>query len=207
MENIKISKFIKFLQDSGNSYIYISILVAAIFSILFSYYSIMKAITINAYGFDLGLYSQALYSAIHGHFFYTALLGQSYLAEHFSPFLFLLVIPYYFYPSPYTLLILQSVFLSFSIIPLYYISKITMYSAREKSGYPKNIELLSLVLAIAFILSPLTESPVYFDFHLMVFLPFFFCTIFNVFHVINRRISRITQDNHLFGPKRRYELF
>ncbi len=181
MENIKGKKIIKFLKNPDNFHIYIFVSIAVIFSILFSYYSILKAFTINAYGFDLGLYSQSLYSAIHGQFFYTNLIGESYLAEHFSPFMFLLVIPYYFYPSPYILLILQSIFLSFSIIPLYYISKIILESAREKSLYPKNINIMSLILAISFILSPLTESPVYFDFHLMVFLPFFFFMSFYFF--------------------------
>ncbi|WP_287960334.1 DUF2079 domain-containing protein, partial [Acidiplasma sp.] len=96
--------------------------VASIFTILFSYYSILKAYNFQAYAWDLGLYSQVFYSVLKGKFFYTSLLGSSYLAEHFSPFIFLIEIPFYFFPSEYTLLIIQSIFLSFSIIPLYYIT-------------------------------------------------------------------------------------
>ncbi|WP_061951218.1 DUF2079 domain-containing protein [Acidiplasma cupricumulans] len=70
--------------------------VASIFTILFSYYSILKAYNFQAYAWDLGLYSQVFYSVLKGKFFYTSLLGSSYLAEHFSPFIFLIEIPFIF---------------------------------------------------------------------------------------------------------------
>jgi uncharacterized membrane protein len=156
-------------------YIYAVILVSTLFTILFSFYSILKAYTINAYGWDLGLYSQAFYSAIHGKLLFTTLVGGSYLSEHFAPFMFLLVPFFYIYPSPYTLLVIQSIFLSFASVPLYYLS-VNIFS-RFRDKYPekiKNPELYSFIVAMAFLLSPLTESPVYFDFHLMIFLPFFY---------------------------------
>ena len=149
------------------------ILVSISFAILFSFYSILKAYTINAYGWDLGLYSQAFYSTLHGHLFYTNLIGKSYLAEHFSPFVFLILPLFYLYPSPYTLLVIQSVFLSIAAIPLYYIS-LHVFSGPGILEKLKNPEFYAFIIAIAFLLSPLTESPVYFDFHIMVFLPFFY---------------------------------
>ncbi|WP_287961427.1 DUF2079 domain-containing protein [Acidiplasma sp.] len=152
--------------------------VASIFTILFSYYSILKAYNFQAYAWDLGLYSQVFYSVLKGKFFYTSLLGSSYLAEHFSPFIFLIEIPFYFFPSEYTLLIIQSIFLSFSIIPLYYITDeiLTRLENGSKNKRIKcsTLKFISFIMPVAFILSPLTESPVYFDFHLMVFIPFFY---------------------------------
>ncbi len=168
---------IKTIFKDGNNIKYrnIVVLISIIFTVFFSFYSILKAYTINAYAWDLGLYSQAFYSSLHGQLFYTNLLGESYLAEHFSPFMFLIVPFFYLYPGPYTLLIIQSVFISFATIPLYYISLHVFSIAKER--YPTNVKepaLYSFIIAIAFLLSPLTESPVYFDFHLMVFLPFFY---------------------------------
>ncbi len=171
---------------SNHFFAYRSILIitALVFSLLFSLYSILKAYTLNAYAWDLGLYSQAFYSAIHGQLFYTNLLGESYFAEHFSPFLYVLIIPFYIYPSPYTLLVIQSLAISFSIIPLYYLSKKVheTVAARYGSKY-KYAGIISLIIAIAFILSPLTESPVYFDFHLMVFIPLFYFSALYFFFI------------------------
>jgi uncharacterized membrane protein len=153
----------------------ITIFITIIFAILFSVYSILKAYTFNASAWDLGLYSQVFYSSLHGQLFYTNLLGESYLAEHFSPFVFLIVPFFYLYPSPYTLLVIQAVFLSIATIPLYYISLHIFTAVKQK--YPESIKepsFYSFIIAIAFLLSPLTESPIYFDFHLMIFLPFFY---------------------------------
>ncbi|MEM0140236.1 MAG: DUF2079 domain-containing protein [Ferroplasma sp.] len=157
------------------SYKALLIIFAVIFSILFSFYSILKAYTLNAYAWDLGLYSQAFYSTLHGQLFYTNLLGESYLAEHFSPFLFILLLPFYIFPSPYTLLILQAIVISISIIPLYYISlEVFKLTARKYQIKAKKAGFISFLIGTTFLLSPLTESPIYFDFHLMVFLPFFY---------------------------------
>ena len=147
------------------------VFIAALFSILFSFYSILKAYTINAYGWDLGLYSQAFYSTLHGKLFYTNLAGGSYLAEHFSLFMFAILPLFYLYPSPYILLVLQSIFISFASIPLYYLS-LKIFSKYRFNN--RNPEFYAFIISIAFILSPLTESPVYFDFHIMIFLPFFY---------------------------------
>ena len=74
------------------------LVISIVFSILFTVYSFLQFDLLNMSAWDLGIYTQALYSGIHGHLFYTSLLPGSYLSEHFSPILFLLVIPYYIYP-------------------------------------------------------------------------------------------------------------
>ena len=159
------------------------VFIAALFSIIFSFYSILKAYTINAYGWDLGLYSQAFYSTLHGKLFYTNLAGGSYLAEHFSPFMFAILPLFYLYPSPYILLVLQSIFISFASIPLYYLSLKIFSKYRFNNRKP---EFYAFIISIAFILSPLTESPVYFDFHIMIFLPFFY--FMAVYFYLEKRI-------------------
>ncbi len=150
------------------------LVISIIFSILFIAYSFLQFNLLDMSAWDMGIYTQALFSGIHGHLFYTALLPGSYLSEHFSPVLFLLVIPYYIYPHAYTLLIIQGFAIGLSAYVLYRLSveilnKINR-SSKEKYG---NSNFISFIIALAFLLSPLTESPVFFDFHLMIFLPLF----------------------------------
>ncbi|WMT50454.1 MAG: DUF2079 domain-containing protein [Ferroplasma sp.] len=185
MHSGKTSNSISRPPHGRSTYSILIIILSGMFSILFSYYSILKAYTINAYGWDLGLYSQAFYSAIHGRLFYTNLAGGSFLAEHFSPLMFAILPFFYLYPSPYTLLVLQSIFISFAAVPLYYLS-LVLFSRAEKIGKIKKPELYAFIISLAFLLSPLTESPVYFDFHIMVFLPFFY--FMSVYFFLQRKL-------------------
>ena len=151
------------------------LIISIIFSLLFTVYSFLQLDLLNMSAWDLGVYTQALYSGIHGHLFYTNLLPGSYLSEHFSPILFLLVIPYYIYPHAYTLLIIQGFAIGLSAYVLYKLS-LEILNKIEDNMTRKYIDsrVISFIIAIAFLLSPLTESPVFFDFHLMIFLPLFF---------------------------------
>lgn len=123
----------------------------------------------------MGVYTQALYSGIHGHLFYSALLPGSYLGEHFSPILFLLVIPYYIYPHAYTLLVIQGFAIGLSGYILYELPLeiLNRFNVDNGKKFPDK-RVISFIIAFAFLLSPLTESPIFFDFHLMLFLPLFF---------------------------------
>ncbi len=161
-----------FIRDKyGFSILVISI----VFSILFTVYSFLQFDLLNMSAWDLGIYTQALYSGIHGHLFYTSLLPGSYLSEHFSPILFLLVIPYYLYPHAFTLLIIQGFAIGLSAYVLYLLSLEIMNKLKDsRTGKYTDGRVISFVIALAFLLSPLTESPIFFDFHLMVFLPLFF---------------------------------
>ena len=83
---------------SKDRWLYFAISLSALFFIIFSYYSILRFESLNATGFDLGIYSSALNNAIHGGLFYTNLLNESYLGNHFSPFMFVLV-PFFTFTS------------------------------------------------------------------------------------------------------------
>ena len=150
-------------------------IVSLVFSILFTVYSSMAFNLVEMSGWDMGIYMQALSSGISGHLFYSALVPGSYLAEHFSPILFILLIPYYLFPSVYTLIVLQSFAIGFSTLVLYLLSKEILQKIEIiKTGKWLNASTISFIISMAYIMSPLTESPVFFDFHLMVFLPLFF---------------------------------
>ncbi len=151
-------------------YFYATIAVALIFSIIFSFYTVMKYVSLNASAYDLGLESQMYASTMHGEFFYTPLLGESYLAEHFSPIVFLVYPIYYLAPSPETLLVLQSFLIGFSSVPLFLLS--TELLSKRHTINRNMAGIVSVILAISYLLSPYTESLLSFDFHLMAFLIF-----------------------------------
>ena len=151
------------------------LIISIVFSILFTVYSFLQFDLVDMSAWDLGVYTQSLYSGIQGHLFYTALLPGSYLSEHFSPILFLLVIPYYIYPHAYTLLVIQGFAIGLSAYVLYRLSLEILNRLNDsKTGKQIDSRAISFIIALAFLLSPLTESPVFFDFHLMIFLPLFF---------------------------------
>ena len=159
----------------NDHYLLAIVSISSIFFILFSLYSILAFNLVEMSAWDMGVYMQALASGTSGHLFYSALIPGSYLAEHFSPVLFILVIPYYLFPSAYTLIILQSLAIAFSTLVLYLLSRRILDNVHTwPNNKLINPSTISLVISIAYIMSPLTESPIFFDFHLMVFLPLFF---------------------------------
>ncbi|WP_298278401.1 DUF2079 domain-containing protein [Ferroplasma sp.] len=129
-------------------------------SILYSYLSVMKYFSFNANVFDLGLSSEAIYNVFHGGLIATVANPKPILM---NKLIYLLIAPfYYLYPHQYVLLIFQSTWLSFGIIPLYLIAS----------------NFLSKNNSILFSLSYLFYYPLYgayfFDFHFMALFPTFF---------------------------------
>lgn len=170
----KIHSHLKSVKSSLSSDPWLSavVILAIFYAIVFSIYSILKMYSLNASGWDLGLDSQIMFSTLHGKLFYSNLLGFSLLQEHFSPFVFAILGGYAIYPSPLTLLALQAFFVSFATVPLYLFGrKFLDLRANEPSKLQKSLPLL---VVVAYYFSPLTQGLIFFDFHIMSFLPFFF---------------------------------
>ncbi len=179
----KISSLREYLSVVKNDrYLLLIIVVSLFFSSLFSYLSIMRYLSLNSTAYDLGVYSQVLNSTLHGKLFYTNLLGESLLSEHFSLLLFPMVIPYLLYQSPMTLLAIQGFVIGLATIPLYLMSKewIALVN-KDKNIGPRFLNLIPFSLGISYLLSPLVSGPISFDFHLMVFLPLFIFSAFYYF--------------------------
>lgn len=161
----------KFLhRDISEIIVYLSVLC---YALIFSYFTILKYNSFNAYAWDLGIFNQSLWSTVHGGrlFFNTVeqFINPSgvFLGIHFSPIL-LLVLPFYsLYSSPQTLLVFQSFILGLGAIPLYFLAKRVL-----------NVRLAAVVLSLVYLLYPPLHGINWFDFHVQSFLPlFFFCTI------------------------------
>ncbi len=118
---------------------------------------------------DLAIFNQVFFNTLHGRWFQETITLNSYLGDHFSPIIILLLPFYSIKPGPQALLALQTIFLGLSAWPLFLITK----------KVSKNIQA-SLLVAIAWLLSPFVQSANMDESHLMhvaVFLVFF-CVYF-----------------------------
>jgi len=92
---------------------------------VFSYFTILKYCAFRSYAWDLGIFNQSLWTTLNeGRLFRHTLelflnSSGSFFAVHFSPILFLVLVPYAALQRPETLLVLQSVVLAIAAYPLY----------------------------------------------------------------------------------------
>jgi len=103
---------------------------------------------------DLGLFYEQFDNA-QGELLFAPTLGQSFLGEHFSPSLALLWPVMKLFPSPVTLLAIQSLAIGAGAHLLYRIG-------RERLGSPS----LSALLMVAYLLSPYVQAAAFYDFHM-----------------------------------------
>lgn len=151
----------------------IVLLAAMAYALAMSVLTVVKIYALRAYAWDLGAFSQALYTTdFQGRFlYYTADLPNnpsgSFFGAHFTPFLLLFLPVYAVLPSPATLVVVQTIALALGA-PLVY------RLAFLKTGQ----EPLAGVLAFAYLLSPVIQGVNWFDFHLEAFLiPFLLLAI------------------------------
>jgi uncharacterized membrane protein len=139
------------------------------YSAIFSYLSILKNSAYQSYAWDLGIFNQALWTTTHnGRFFFTTVEqyivpSGSFFGTHFSPVLFLVLPIYALFPSPNTLLVIQSCVLALAAFPIY-------LSARREL---KNANLAAIV-SCSYLAYPFVQGINWFDFHVEAFLPLFF---------------------------------
>lgn len=143
-----------FQKFKKNTY-FLPILLFIIFTFIFSFFSLFRHLTFDSNAFDLGIYSQITYLYGHNLTLYSSLKHMVLLADHFGPILIIFSPLTKIFPAPETLLIIQSLFVSLSAIPLYLI-------CLDKT---KNT-LLSFVLIISYLTSRAIFVAINFDFHL-----------------------------------------
>ncbi len=146
----------------------------SIYTLVFSYFTILRHYSFQSSGWDLGIYMQSLYTTgFHGDLLgytfekFTVNSSGSFLGAHFSPFLFLLVPLYRVAPFAETLLILQSFVLAMGAYALYLIC-----------NYVHANKFISISLAISYLLYTPLHALNWFDFHVQAFIPIFFFLMF-----------------------------
>lgn len=156
------------------------IVMTIIYSLVFSYYTILRHYSFRSNAWDLGILVQSIASAAQGKLFtnnaelYYSPTG-SYFGVHFAPILFLVVPFFRIAPCVETILILQSVVLAAGAIPVYLIAK-----------YILKDELIALFLSASYLLNPLLQGINWYDFHTQAFFPLFI--LLATYYLKKRRI-------------------
>lgn len=122
------------------------------------------------YHSDLAQYSQTLWATLRGDFFYSSVeeTSGSFLSTHVSPFLLVLLPVYALKQSPLTILLLRSLALALSAVPLF-------YCVRRLTNSP----VAGLLLSGAFLLHPEIVSQHFTAGYEVVFVaPFFFAAFY-----------------------------
>ena len=156
-------------RDLGELLVWLSIII---YTLTFSYFTILKFYSFSAYAWDLGVFNQSFWTTLHGGTFFFSNVELFvnptgiFFGIHFSPILFF-VLPFYsLYSSPETLLIFQSFILALGAIPLYFYAK----SALKK-------RTIAVAFSLAYLMYPALHGINWFDFHVQAFLPVFFFSL------------------------------
>ncbi len=156
------------------------LLFVALYSLVFSYLSMVRMYSLYMHAWDLGNYNQALYTTLKNGVLlhYTADLAAnpsgSILGVHFSLILLLLLPFYAIAPRPETLLVLQSVFIGIGAIPIYLL-------ARAKGGSRSR----ALVFATVYLVNPAIQGINWVEFHPEAFIPAF--ALFSLYYLETKR--------------------
>lgn len=133
----------------------------ALYTLVFSYFTILRHQAFMT-RFDLGVYDRALWNALK--------FGD--FGGQFShrPILFLILPIYALYPTPGTLLTLQSFILALGSLPLY---KLARDEFRNR--------LFALAFSLVYLLNVPLHGINYFDFHVEAFIPAIFISLFYLY--------------------------
>lgn len=185
---VNIKKGLRCLLDLLN-YVkqdrYLAIIVIAIvaYIVFFSYYTIMKHYAFQTTMFDLGIYDHMFWKLVR--------YGQPARTPtgliHNSLMLYIIVIFYAIFPSPITLLALQSIIIPLSAIPLYFLANKLLNSVK-----------LATIVSALFLLYPPLHGLSQYDFHVEMFLPPLLFLSLYYLHTENWRTYMVTNVAILF---------
>lgn len=141
------------------------VLAAAGYAAYVGYFTIMNHRRLGTTAFDLGIYDNLIFNAMHGHPFRATVLfgpaGGNNLASH-AEFAVLLFVPFYaIRPGAETMLIIQAVTLGFAAVPLYLFASTALPRAT------------AAVVAVAYLLFAPLHGPNFYDFHWLPLAIFF----------------------------------
>ncbi len=115
----------------------------------------LRQMALETRAFDMGIFSQAVWTTLHGHFIFSSLKGDiCLLGDHVSPLLAALVIPYAIWSDPRVLLILQAMAAAGCIFPL-----VRLVEAQFED------KKTALVFALMYFFYMPTRAAVHEDFH------------------------------------------
>lgn len=138
-------------------------LASLVFASLFTLLNVLKYQNFHYNALDLAIIHQVFYNSSLGNFFASSIHPQTYLKDHVSPIIFLLLPFYSLFKHPITLLALQNIALVSSVFPLFLIAK--KYFSEKISAF----------LALSWLFMPMVQNLSMFEFSFLSFsLPFLF---------------------------------
>ena len=155
-----LSKIRLFIDKYSKQLLWLLIIAYGLF---FGYLSLLKLDYFIYNNFDLSIFNQVFYNTLNGNWLEMTINLHTYLADHFTPIIFLLLPIYALKIGPENLLIIQSFSLALAAWPLYLI---THKVSRNN--------LLALSVAIFWLLNPFVHYANIYEFHLLTLAPFFF---------------------------------
>lgn len=142
--------------------------LSIVFMIVFSLLSVFRFLSFNIPPPDLWIFNQAMWNSLNGGFMHITRNVSHYFAEHFSPFLILLLPFYFLFQSPMTLIALQNIAIFLSVIPIFFIAKTVL-----------NDRFSPVIISFSFLLFPALEFISMREFHTIAFaIPLLLCVFF-----------------------------
>ena len=168
----KIQKFIK----KNYWLIFISAIIVYII-VIFSFLNI-KYNNFEYNGMDLAIFNQVFHHSAEGNLFHFTIHPHSYLGDHFTPFLLMLLPLYLLFQSPLTLLLLQTIIIALCTIPIYFLAKHNLNKT------------WALVLPLLWLINPMAINMNFFEFHLLPFA--MFLLLFTVYFYQKKNLQLFT---------------
>lgn len=144
------------------------------YALYMSYFTLARHRGLQTAGFDLGIFDNLMFNAMHGRPFRStvAVPNGSYLSNHAEYGMFLFVPIYALYPSAETMLVLQSTFMGLAAWPLY------LFCSTQAT------RPVAAAIACSYLFFAPLHGPNFYDFHWMPMAMFF---VFWLFYAIARR--------------------
>lgn len=136
----------------------VGLAIVTLFSSLYGFLAVEKHRHFGSNACDLAIYDQAVWNISQGNPPQSTVrhVKNLVLEDHFVPIIYLLAVPYRFFPSPVTLLVIQAFFFAFGGLGLFLFS------------YSKNKNLLlATIITSSFYLFPGFQNAAFFDFHFL----------------------------------------
>ena len=146
-----------------------TVLLALLGAVLFVTLKLQQWHTFGVHA-ELAEFESRLYSTLHGGLLSRHRDEASFLGEHVSPVLLLLVPLYALLPSPLTLLVLQALAAAAAVIPLH---RLALHLLEQRAA--------AAAIGVAYLVSRILSYGLMYDFHMEIFYPILFFAAFLAF--------------------------
>lgn len=129
---------------------------------IFCFITLKKYYNFGYNSFDLAIFNQVFFNTLRGDWFFGTVNVNTYLADHFSPIIILLLPFYWLRQTPEALLVLQSIVSGLCAWPLYLIAK----------QITKNHQL-ALATGLLWLANPFVHNANLYEWHILTIAAFF----------------------------------